>query len=102
MIKKIFKIITKHKIISGIVVIVLIGGGYYSAKAFGGATTETRYVLAAVEKGTLITTVSGSGQISAFNQVDVKSKVSGDVLSVSVKNGDEVKEGNVLAQLDSQ
>jgi HlyD family secretion protein len=99
---KILKIITKHKIIFGIVVIVLVGGGYYSAKAFGGTTAETRYVLATVEKSTLITTVSGSGQISASNQVDVKSKVSGDVLSVSVKNGDEVKAGAILAQLDSQ
>jgi HlyD family secretion protein len=58
-------------------------------------------VASAVEKGTLITSVSGSGQISASNQLDVKPKTSGDVISVMIKNGQEVRAGNILVRLDA-
>ena len=60
-----------------------------------------RYVTVVAEKGTIITSVSGSGQISASNQIDVKSKVSGDAVYVGIKNGQEVKSGTLLVQLDA-
>ncbi len=80
----------------------LVAGGYYGYKALKGDTTEVRYVLATVEKGTLIASVSGSGQISAINKVDIKSKASGDVVYVGVKKGQEVKSGALLAQIDAR
>ncbi|MEK7117820.1 MAG: HlyD family efflux transporter periplasmic adaptor subunit, partial [Patescibacteria group bacterium] len=46
--------------------------------------------------------ISGSGQVSALNQIEVKSKVSGDVVSVAVINGQEVRAGDLLLQLDSR
>lgn len=60
-----------------------------------------RYATAQVQKGTLITSISGSGQVSVSNQVDIKSKVSGEVVYVGVKNGQEVKAGTLLVQIDS-
>ncbi len=102
LLNKFFKLITKHKVIFVIVCLAVIGGGYYTVKALNGNTVETKYVLAAVDKGTLIATVSGSGQISASQQVDVKAKASGDVYSVLVKNGQEIKAGAVIAQLNTQ
>ncbi len=102
MIKKIIKIILQHKIIAGIIILLLVIGGYFGLKAIRGNGAETRYVLATVEKGTLITSVSGSGQISASNQVDIKPKASGDVLRVAVKNGQEVAAGSILIQLNAQ
>jgi HlyD family secretion protein len=99
---KILQFVLKRKIISAIILIVLIIAAYFIIKAFSGNAAPTRYVLAAVAKGTIITSVSGSGQVSVTDSLDVKSKASGDVLKVSVKNGDEVKAGAVLAQLDTK
>lgn len=99
--KNILGKIIKHKFISAIIVVVLIAGGYFVFSSLGGSTSQTRYVLAAAEKGQLITAVSGSGQVSASKQVDIKATVSGDVLSVNAKVGDEVKKNQLIAQLDS-
>ena len=40
--------------------------------------TQTRYVLGTVEKKTIIATVTGSGQVSSENRVDIHPKISGD------------------------
>ena len=74
-------------------------GSYFIFNGDGSA--ETKYVFAAVEKGTIVTSITGSGQVSVSNQVDVKPKVSGDVIYVGVKNGQEVRTGQFLVQLDS-
>ena len=72
----------------------------YSGISGGGKVT--RYVLAQAEKQTIIATVSGSGQISASNQVDLTAKASGDVVAVKIKAGDAVKKGQLLVQLDAK
>jgi len=101
MIKKISDHIIKRKVSYGLAVIILATGGYFGAQSLKNDTPETRYVISSVEKGTLITSVSGSGQISASNQLDVKPKTSGDIISVAVKNGQEVKAGAILVQLNA-
>lgn len=94
--------IKKHKIIFGLLIIVLIIGGYYGYRKYKANSVPPRFVLAAAENSTIITAVSGSGQVSAVNQVDVKAKVSGDLLSLNAQVGQEVKAGTVLARLDSR
>jgi HlyD family secretion protein len=97
--QKIKSFAISHKIWSGIIIIALIFIGYYT---FGNKTSaETRYVMSTVAKGTVITSVTGSGQVSDINQIDIKSKASGDVLSVNVSNGQEVKTGTLIARLDA-
>jgi multidrug efflux pump subunit AcrA (membrane-fusion protein) len=102
MLQKIFKFILRRKITFIVVVVLLAVGGYYWYASTKSKQTETRYVLAAVQKGTLVATVSGSGQVSTSNQVDVKSKVSGTITSVLVKKGQRVKAGDILVRLDSK
>jgi len=92
--------IRKHKFISGVIIIALILAVFFGFKAINKNSNFTRYVTAAVEKGTLILSVSGSGQVSAVNEVAIKAKVSGDVLYVPVQVGNEVKKGSLIAQLD--
>ncbi|HUC88753.1 MAG TPA: HlyD family efflux transporter periplasmic adaptor subunit [Candidatus Paceibacterota bacterium] len=97
--KKIKSFIISHKIWSGLIVIILIIIGYYT---FGNKTSaETRYVMSTVAKGTVITSVTGSGQVSDINQIDIKSKASADVVSVNVSNGQTIKAGALIAKLDS-
>jgi len=101
MIQKILNYLIKHKIIIGLIIVILAVGGYFIVKSLTGKTTETKYVIAAVEKGTLITSVSGTGQISVTNQVDVKAKASGDLYKLAIVNGQEVKSGDILAQINA-
>lgn len=101
MFQKIIKLILAHKITSGIAIIAIVFGLYVGYQSLGGNSQTTKYVLAAVEKGTIIASITGSGQVSASNQIDLKSKVSGDIVYVGAKSGQEVKTGALLAQLDS-
>ncbi|HRY76840.1 MAG TPA: efflux RND transporter periplasmic adaptor subunit [Candidatus Paceibacterota bacterium] len=104
MVKTIFtnilKFVKLHKIIVGIGAVVLVAAIIFGFKLLNKTDSTVNYITAATEKGTLIISVSGSGQVSAVNEVAIKAKVSGDVLYVPVKVGDEVKKGSLIAQLD--
>ena len=100
--KSIIKYIWKRKAVSGAIALIVILGGYFGYAKFFNSNDVFRYAVAEVKKGTLIVSVSGSGQVSALNQVDVKPKVSGDVVYVGVENGETVKAGTLIAQLDAE
>lgn len=91
-----------HKKTSIVIGIVIIGAGYWSYKKLTNASSETRYVTASVERGTIISSISGTGQVSASNQIDIKSKAGGDVVYVGVTNGQSVSAGTLVAQLDTR
>ncbi len=93
------KNLPKRKGLLAIIIIVLIGIIYFGFKAKGG-TEEISYNLSSVSKGTLITSVSGSGQVTISKQVDLKPKASGQIISVNVKKGDKIKTGTVIAKID--
>ena len=88
--------IVKHKIISGLVAVIIVVGGYYlynSTKSSG----PTSYVLASVSRDTVVESVSATGQVSAESQVNVNPQGSGQVISVNVSNGDNVSAGQTIA-----
>ncbi len=100
MVRKIISWITHHTVASIILAIVVVGGGYYLYSGMTATTAETRYVLGTAQKGTVIVSVTGTGQVSASNQIDIKSQASGNVLSVPVVAGQAVKAGQLLVQID--
>jgi HlyD family secretion protein len=53
-----------------------------------------------VRRGSLVETASASGKIEPEVQVEVKSRVSGQVIEVLVKEGDHVEAGQLLVRLD--
>jgi HlyD family secretion protein len=91
-----------HRVRTGIIIVALMLGAYYTYGAFHSGTVATRYVLATAEQGTLVSSVTGSGQVSASNQVDLKPKVSGNVIAISATEGAQVHAGALLVQLDAQ
>lgn len=95
------KLAFKHKIISSLCIVVLIGIIFFSYRAIAGRTGETRYILAQAENGTISTSVSGTGQVSSSNQIDLKPKASGQIVYLNAKQGQSVKKGVLLAQLDT-
>lgn len=97
---KVISYIFKHKALSVVFLLAVFGAGYYEFFMAKSTKGETRYVLGAVQKGTIISSVSGTGQVSASDQVDIKPKVSGDLIKINVASGQEVKEGDVIAQID--
>lgn len=63
----------------------------------------TKPEITSVKKSDISFSVSGSGQIYAKSQVDIKPQVAGDgldILKVTVKNDQEVKKGDLIAVLD--
>jgi HlyD family secretion protein len=63
--------------------------------------TETKYVTAAVSKGNVVVSVSGSGQIESTDTININANASGNIISVPVKVGQEVKRGQLIASMDS-
>src|SRR4029077_1440093 len=58
--------------------------------------------LTKVKRQDLTHTVSAAGHLQARETVKVSSNVTGDLLSLSVKEGDKVTRGQVLGQIDKR
>ena len=95
-----FKTHRKKIIIFGIIIIAGIGYLWYR-KAHTTAVTVS-YLTQAASTQTITVAVTGTGQVSASDQVDIKPQSSGQITSVKVKQGDQVKAGQVIATLDEQ
>lgn len=91
-----------HKVISGVVIFVMILMGYWGIKSLTSTASQPHYVLGVAQKGTIVSSITGSGQVSAYTQIDLKPKVSGDVVYVGVTNGQTVGAGTLLVQLDAR
>ncbi|MFA6535824.1 MAG: HlyD family efflux transporter periplasmic adaptor subunit [Candidatus Paceibacterota bacterium] len=98
---KIATFIKKHKIWSSLILIVLVVVGIYTYRSLTSTVGETRYILGTVERGAIISSVSGSGQVSTSDQIDIKPKASGDITWVGVSAGDTVRAGQALAYIDA-
>jgi HlyD family secretion protein len=90
------------KIIIGILFVLILGGGYFYFAKVSKNKNQTRYVLTKVEKGTILVSVSGSGQISTEDQRDIKPKVAGEISKIFVEKNQEVKAGELLFELDKE
>jgi len=99
--KKLFKFMLSHKLISFICLLAIIFGGYFGYKAISKKEEQVSYVTVAVQKGTLISSISGSGQVGASDQIDIKPKASDEVVGIFVTTGQEVKSGTLLIRLDT-
>lgn len=71
------------------------------AKKFMAPDAAPAYITATVAKADIEDTVLASGTLKAFKQVSVGSQVSGQVKSLKVKLGDDVKQGDLVAEIDS-
>jgi len=86
------------------VILALAGGGYYYYQKNQEPVAETQIRTGAITRGDIVISVTGSGQIAAKSQVNLKPVVAGDAIEVrqvSVKNDQEVKKGQLIAVLDT-
>jgi HlyD family secretion protein len=86
------------------VVVVLIGWGgwaiYNTSQAQATTAQQPALQTAVARTGNLTLTASGTGTLIAASQVNLSFNTSGNVTAINVKVGDQVKAGDVLAQLD--
>lgn len=85
------------------IVIVLIAAGCFGARHFLGAKKGGEmqtYTESAAERRDIQLTLSSTGTVAPANQYDVTASVKGEVLSSTFEEGDEVKKGDVLYEID--
>jgi HlyD family secretion protein len=92
----------KHKIKTFSALIVVLFIGYFTYTNLDITEGETRYILSSVTKGTINTTISGTGQVSVLEKIDIKTETSGDLVYLNIQKDQEVKAGTLLAKINSR
>jgi HlyD family secretion protein len=86
-------------IYGGLLILVAVAAYLVFHKSF--AATSSGYEFATVSRGDIENTVSATGTLAPITSVDIGTQVSGTIDSVYVDYNDRVKEGQVLAVLDT-
>jgi len=84
-------------IVIGIIVIAIVAMQWLG----DGDTQKIRYSTAEVTRGALTVTVTATGTLQPVNQVDLGSEISGTIKTVLVDYNDRVKQGQVLATMNT-
>lgn len=99
-IKKLIKRLFSNRLRAIIVLIVLAGLGIFLYKTFGKKKTVVQIQTQKVERGTIISTVSASGQMLTANIVNLSTQAKGLVKKVYAKDGDKVYAGQKIAEIE--
>jgi len=87
-------------IIGGVVIASVAGLGFVSAKKNSTKPVEVR--IEKVDARDLVASVTASGQIQPRTMVNVSADVTGKIVRLAVKEGDMVKKGDFLLQIDPE
>ena len=75
------------------------GAAYYFFSS--NSKQETTYLTESVTRGNVEKAVVASGSVESVNEVDVGAQVSGKITKLYVKLGQEIKKGEMIADIDS-
>ncbi len=92
--------IKNHKFWTLVIVLILAFAIYEIVKAATPTTSTTTYVIGTATEGAIVSTVTGTGQVSSSNQITIPAKSSGQITSLRVQAGDTVSVGQVIASID--
>lgn len=79
--------------------LVAAGAAYYFLS--NNSKQETTYLTESVTRGNVEKTVIASGSVESVNEVDVGAQASGKITKLYVKLGQEIKKGEMIADIDS-
>lgn len=94
-IKRIFR----HRVIIALILLVFVLGVYFVWRRSSSQSQQPQYQTSKAQKGTIISSVSASGNILSTNVMNVETGASGIVELVYVKNGDAVTEGQPILEI---
>ncbi len=94
------KINRKSAIKWGIIALIVVALAALAYNTFKPKEETPNYITAKAEIGDIENNVMASGKVKALNTVDVGAQVSGEVTRLFVDVGDEVKKGDLIAQID--
>lgn len=81
--------------------VILLAGGFGGYKYYEGSKAPVESVrLGTITKGDLTSSVSATGSLSAVDNVDISSKITGRIVKVYVEENQHVDAGDVLVELD--
>ncbi len=84
------------------VVVALIAGVIAKKKGLIGKPEETKVATEKVTKRTIVEVVSANGKIAPEFEVKLSPDVSGEVIELYVKEGDQIKAGQLLAKINPE
>lgn len=84
----------------GVIALIVVALAALAYKFLKPEDTKPNYITAKVEVGDIEKSVMASGKVKALNTVDVGAQVSGEVKRLFVEVGDEVQQGDLIAQID--
>ena len=97
-ISRINAFIRKHKKLVGVLVIVILVGIFFYSR-ISSSSKKPQYKTAQVTKGTLVVSLTETGQVSVSNKASIVTQASGIVDNVYVKTGDSVNAGDKIADV---
>ncbi|HEV2339184.1 MAG TPA: efflux RND transporter periplasmic adaptor subunit [Patescibacteria group bacterium] len=87
------------KKVLAIIVIIILVVGFLVFRQISSSSQQPQYQTAQATKGTLINSVTASGQVSVANKVSITTAASGAVKQLFVKSGDTVNQGDKIAEI---
>lgn len=86
----------KYFIILAVIILIAVISGYFFYKR----APEVSYKTAKIERGTIVSTVAATGNLSAVTTVQVGTQVSGTIQKLYVDYNSRVKRGQPIAEID--
>ena len=96
---KVKNFIARRKKLTAILIIILIILGLSAWRFLGGKGQQPQYQTANVERGTIVSSVSASGQVISSNLVNITSSATGIVKDVFVTDGEQVVSGQKILEV---
>lgn len=83
-----------------VIVLVILVVGFFGARRFIGKEEQSQFITSQVERTTLVNAIQASGSIINAGQQIVTTDATGVVKNVFVKDGDSVKKGDKLVEIE--
>lgn len=84
-----------------LLILLLCGGGLWYWRKDADGQARMNYLTESVRRGEILATVNASGELDAVVSVDVGAQVSGQIEKLYVELGQQVKKGDLIAEIDS-
>src|SRR6185369_14064777 len=99
MIKAFLARIVLRSYLYGLIASLILGSGYMAFRG-GSSQAQAQASITTVQKRTIVSNVKATGKVTFASEQTLKFNQKGTVAKVNFKEGDRVKQGQVIAELD--